>query len=265
MNRIIPGIILAALWLGLLLKGSSTLFSMVAILVAFVAADEYLRMATSEVLRKRERISLTAVMILPASLTLLNYSHQYLNTSLLFSFFYLTGYFFYRYAKFNESYAFFSRLLFGVIYIGVLFSYFPLLRSLPNGAEWLVITSAITACSDSGAYFVGCSIGKTKLCRNISPNKTIEGALGGLFFAIIAAFASAYLLLPDVNPLFLGTVAILLTFAGVAGDLVESVIKRGTGVKDSGTILAGHGGVLDRIDSLLFAVPVLYTLLVFFP
>jgi len=127
----------------------------------------------------------------------------------------------------------------------------------------LVLVSAVTACSDSGAYFVGCSVGKHKLCPHISPKKTIEGALGGLVFGLIAAFAGAYLLLPYLNPLFLGVVAILLIIAGIAGDLTESIIKRGTGTKDSGTCLGGHGGILDRIDSLLFAAPVLYTILVF--
>ncbi|MGL1930279.1 MAG: phosphatidate cytidylyltransferase [Desulfotalea sp.] len=262
MNRIIPGILLAVLWLVLLLKAPSNVFFLVVIVIAFLAADEYLRMAKSEVLRNRERIALNLVILFPVFSVLIFSSQQHLGTSLLLSFFCLTGYFFYRYAKFKESYEFFSRLLFGVIYIGVLISYFPLLMSLPDGAAWLVITSAITACSDSGAYFVGCSIGKNKLCPNISPKKTIEGALGGLFFAIIAAFASAYLLLPDINPWFLGFVAIILAIAGVAGDLVESVIKRGTNVKDSGTILAGHGGILDRVDSLLFTVPILYTILV---
>lgn len=261
MNRIVPGILLAVFWLLLLLKGSAIFFSVVALIIAFVAADEYLRMATSEVLRTRERIFLNTVTILPVLSVTLTQGDSFVTPSLITAFFVLTGYFFYRYAKFKESYAFFSRLVFGLIYVGLLFSYIPLSRFLENGAEWLVIATAVTAFSDSGAYFVGCSIGKNKLCPRISPKKTIEGALGGLFFAIIAAFASAYFLLPDVSPVKLGFGALVLTIAGVAGDLTESIIKRGTGVKDSGTWLRGHGGILDRIDSMLFAIPLLYFML----
>lgn len=261
MNRIVPGILLAVFWLLLLLKGSAVLFSVVALVIAFVAADEYLRMATSEVLRRRERIFLNTVTILPVLSVTVTQGSVWVTPSLITAFFALTGYFFYRYAKFKESYAFFSRLVFGLIYVGLLFSYIPLSRFLENGAEWLLIATAVTAFSDSGAYFVGCSIGKHKLCPRISPKKTIEGALGGLFFAIIGAFASAYILLPGVSPVKLGLGAVILTIAGVAGDLTESIIKRGTGVKDSGTWLRGHGGILDRIDSMLFAIPLLYFML----
>lgn len=250
-------------WLMLLYMGSVVIFSLVVLVVAFIAADEYLRMVTGEKLRQRERGLINIVLVLPVLPVAATASGEYLETSLLVSFFVLTGYFLYRYAKFKDSYAFFSRLIFGVIYVGFLCSHLLLLRYLEDGAAWLIIASAITAFSDSGAYFVGSAIGKHKLCPNISPKKTVEGALGGLFFAILAAFASAYILLPEVNPWFLMIVSFVLTIAAVVGDLTESIIKRGTGTKDSGTWLRGHGGLLDRIDSLLFAVPVLYMILSF--
>ncbi len=138
-----------------------------------------------------------------------------------------------------------------------------LLRHLPDGGYWLIIASAITSCSDSGAYFIGSAIGKHKLCPNISPNKTVEGAIGGVVVGGVGAVTFAFLLLDDISWIFLIISAIFLTFAGIVGDLTESIIKRGTGTKDSGTCLAGHGGILDRGDSLLFAAPVLYYLLVF--
>lgn len=263
MDRIVPGLFLGAFWLGLLYMGSVVLFSIVVLIVAFVAADEYLRMVTGETLRQRERALINVVLVLPVIPVAATAGKEHLDTSLLISFFVLTGYFLYRYAKFKDSYAFFSRLIFGVVYVGFLCSHLLLLRYLENGAAWLIIASAITASSDSGAYFVGTAIGKNKLCPNISPKKTVEGAVGGLLFAILAAFASAYLLLPDVNSWFLMCVTVVLTIAAILGDLTESIIKRGTGTKDSGTWLRGHGGLLDRIDSLLFAVPVLYMILSF--
>ena len=264
MDRIVPGLLMAVFWLGILAFGPVMLFSAVVLIIGFIGADEYLRMVTGEKLRQRERVLINVVLTLPILAVALTGSRDYLDITLLFAFFILTGYFLYRYAKFNDSYAFFSRLIFGVVYVGFLCSHLLLLRDMENGAEWLIIASTITVFSDTGAYFVGSAIGKHKLCPNISPKKTVEGALGGLFFAILGAFAIAYLLLPKVNPWFLGVVAVVLTVAAIVGDLTESIIKRGTDTKDSGTWLRGHGGMLDRIDSLLFAVPVLYMILTFF-
>ena len=150
----------------------------------------------------------------------------------------------------------------GIVYIGFLTSHLVLIRGLPDGAAWLVILSAITAGSDSGAYYCGRAFGRKKLSPNVSPKKTVEGAIGGLVVGVAFSAFFAWLLLPVVNWLFLISVSSLLTGAGILGDLTESVMKRGTDTKDSGRILAGHGGVLDRIDSLLFAGPLLYYLLV---
>ena len=154
-------------------------------------------------------------------------------------------------------------MVFGLFYIGVLGAHLVLLRFVPDGGSWLIIASAITACSDTGAYFVGKAMGKRKLCPNISPNKTIEGAVGGILCGLIGALAVAVLLLPSFNWFFLIAAAVFLGAVGIAGDLTESIIKRGTATKDSGSCLAGHGGILDRVDSLLFVCPVLYYLLVF--
>ena len=263
MNRIIPGILLAFFWLLLLLQGSVLLFSICAVIISLVGAYEYLRMVVPATLAKMDRVYLLATISLPVIATAFAPNGHFLLPSIVVTFFLLTGYFLYRYASLEESYPFFAKLVFGSIYIGLFLAHLILLRNLPDGQLWLVIASAITSCSDSGAYFVGCSVGKTKLCPHISPKKTIEGALGGLVFGLVAAFAGAYLLLPYVNPVFLGVVAFFLVLAGIVGDLTESIIKRGTGTKDSGTILGGHGGILDRIDSLLFAGPLLYTILVF--
>ena len=138
-----------------------------------------------------------------------------------------------------------------------------LLRHLPDGGIWLIVVSAVTAFSDSGAYFVGRAFGKHKLCPSISPNKTVQGAVGGVGAGLLGAILFAFILLPVVNWPFLVLSAILLGGVGIAGDLTESIVKRGTGTKDSGTCLAGHGGILDRVDSLLFAAPVLYYLIIF--
>lgn len=112
--------------------------------------------------------------------------------------------------------------------------------------------------ADAGAYFVGKSFGKHKLAPKISPGKTWEGAFGGLAVsAIFAAIASATFF-PELPYKFSIPLAVVMTVAGVLGDLAESAMKRGAGAKDAANILPGHGGLLDRLDSLLFCAPILY-------
>ena len=181
---------------------------------------------------------------------------------LILSFALLLCYTFYRFKDLENGFETISRLGFGLFYLGLLGAHLVMLRGLPEGAAWLIILSGITAGSDTGAYFCGKNFGKHKLCPNVSPNKTIEGALGGLLAAMGITAGLAYLLLPGHNPLLMMLMAIPLTGVSIIGDLLESIIKRGTGTKDSGSILRGHGGVLDRVDSMLLAGPVLYYMLI---
>ncbi len=114
---------------------------------------------------------------------------------------------------------------------------------------------------DSAAYFVGKSIGKHKMSKLVSPNKTWEGAIAGFMFAVAIAVASKYLVLPNLSiKMALGTGVIVGTI-GQAGDFVESLFKRDAGVKDSSHLIPGHGGVFDRFDSLLFSAPFIYLML----
>lgn len=112
--------------------------------------------------------------------------------------------------------------------------------------------------SDIGAYLVGRVLGKHKLAPAISPGKTIEGLIGGLLFAAGGAALATFLFFPELPWQFSIPLALVLAAAGVLGDLAESAIKRGAGAKDAATILPGHGGFLDRLDSLLFGAPILY-------
>lgn len=112
--------------------------------------------------------------------------------------------------------------------------------------------------SDIGAYFIGKSIGKHKLVPKISPNKTWEGFAGGILLAIIFAALSTYLFFPELPYQVSIPLAIFMAVVGVGGDLTESAMKRGSKIKDAANILPGHGGLLDRLDSLLFNAPILY-------
>jgi phosphatidate cytidylyltransferase len=150
-----------------------------------------------------------------------------------------------------------ARML-GYLYGAALPSYFILLRKLPEGIHWLFWTASVTAVGDTAAYYIGSLRGRSKLLPRISPNKTVEGAVAGLFGNVAGALAYGSLFFPaQLAPagIFL---ALLVGVTGQLGDLCESMLKRAVGLKDSGGILPGHGGVLDRLDSLLFSVPVVF-------
>lgn len=263
MKRIVPGLLIAGFWLLLLLKGPTQLFCFVVIVIVLLGVDEYVKMADPRPLPLAERWLINLVISLPVFGACFVPGPSILPVSLIASFSALTCYFLYRYKDIADCYNLFCRHVFGCMYLGILGAYVIFLRYLPEGGSWLIIASAITASSDTGAYFVGRAYGKRKLCPNISPNKTIEGAAGGIISGVLAALIFASLLLQDHNWIFLCLSATVLCVVGIAGDLTESIIKRGTGTKDSGKCLGGHGGILDRVDSLLFVCPVLYYLLIF--
>ena len=150
------------------------------------------------------------------------------------------------------------RQFFGSIYVPVLLSSLVLIRSEAAGISWIFLLLGVVFAGDVAAYYVGTYLGRHKLCPAISPGKTIEGAIGGLAGNLLIGSLFKFFFLPQL-PWLLS----LLCFASMglmaqAGDLFESELKRAGKVKDSGAILPGHGGILDRIDALLFAAPIAY-------
>ena len=149
-------------------------------------------------------------------------------------------------------------ILLGLLYVGFPLSTVVSTRTLPSG-EWLVLFLAVvTWASDIGAYYAGTLWGKRPLLPSISPKKTIEGVLGGLVLAIGVALLAQQWFASHLSASDAIILGVLLTMVGLIGDLFESFIKRRAGVKDSGGILPGHGGMLDRLDSLLFTAPTFY-------
>ena len=149
-------------------------------------------------------------------------------------------------------------ILFGVIYIGWLMSHLILIRNSLNGGSLVIFLFLVTWGCDAGAYYAGTYLGRTKLSPEISPNKTIEGTIGGFIFAVILALAGRAWLLPSLSVRDAITLGIFLGTLGQLGDLAESLLKRSAGVKDSGNLIPAHGGLLDKVDSLLFTAPALY-------
>jgi phosphatidate cytidylyltransferase len=154
----------------------------------------------------------------------------------------------------------------GMVYIPLLLSFLVMIRLQPNGVAWIFYLLIIIFAGDTGAYYVGTGWGKHKLCPRVSPGKTVEGALGGLAANIVLGAGINFFAdrLPwglDMPTLPWGWAILFFIIAGATGqlgDLFESQLKRAAHIKDSGTILPGHGGLLDRIDALLFAAPVAY-------
>jgi len=146
----------------------------------------------------------------------------------------------------------------GVLYIGIPGAHIVLLRDLLEGVDWVIVMLAATFSTDTGAYVVGRLIGRHAFAPTISPNKTWEGAIGGLAFGAVGASVAMLVLAPTIGTGAQVLLAMALPFAAIAGDLLESALKRRLGVKDMSTLLPGHGGILDRLDSLLLTGPVLY-------
>jgi phosphatidate cytidylyltransferase len=153
----------------------------------------------------------------------------------------------------------------GVLYISVLLALLIPIRQAPQGF-WLIFTLVfVVFAGDTLALYTGTFLGRHKLCPTISPKKTIEGALGGLGGNLLAGTIMKLTVFNQVGWVEMAVFCLLVGAAGQVGDLFESQMKRASGIKDSGGILPGHGGMLDRIDALLFAGPVAYALIVLFP
>ncbi len=147
----------------------------------------------------------------------------------------------------------------GFLYIAAPFAFLMLLYDLNHGPVLLVVTLLATWIADTSAYAIGKSLGRRPLAPSVSPNKTAEGAAGSIIVSALAL--ASFVFVPALSALGRFLFGAVLSIAALAGDLFESWLKRRAGVKDSGAILPGHGGLLDRIDSLLFTAPASYLLL----
>ena len=145
-----------------------------------------------------------------------------------------------------------------ILYVGGFLLHVPLLRALEQGREWVLFLLLVTFATDTAAYFVGRSVGRTPLAPSISPSKTWEGSVGGMLGAVGMAVLANFVLGLNVLLIEALILGLLIGVVGQLGDLAESRIKRLGDVKDSGTIIPGHGGLLDRLDSIVLNVLVVY-------
>jgi len=182
----------------------------------------------------------------------------------LFAFFLTSGFlllallFLFRFKTLEHLHFQLGWLLFGLFYLPLLLGHLVPLRLLDHGQHWIFLTLIVIMSCDSCAYFVGRRFGRRKLYEAVSPNKSIEGAVGGLAGSVLAVYLVKFSFMPFIGSVDGLLIGLLLGSAGQLGDLFESLLKRSCGVKDSGTIIPGHGGMLDRLDSLLFAFPLVF-------
>ena len=256
MKRVLTGLSLGAVWLATIYSGSLPLFLVVIGILATIALYEYFTITLGSVDNRFRKygIILGLLPLLGASCGRIDaLLATYVATLLL-----LTLFLFAIYDRSDDAFILVVKFCSGITFIGLLAAHLLLLLSYPEGTAWLFILTAITISSDTGAYYAGVNFGRHKLCPNISPGKTIEGFVGGMLSSAVAALACAAFLLPDKSMLSILLLTLAVTAIGVTGDLLESIMKRGNQVKDSGSILPGHGGVLDRIDSMLASAPALF-------
>ncbi|MBI4643265.1 MAG: phosphatidate cytidylyltransferase [Deltaproteobacteria bacterium] len=272
-RRWLTALVVLPLLLLVLLKGGRLGLVLVILAVSALAQWEFLGMFRPEA-PKFQRLK----SILLGSLLLLSFCTAYpysdticypggllpcTPTAVLFILFWCTFFLFLFYLL---SYGHIEQLaqdlavnVLGLIYLPFLLGHFIWLRYLPQGEMWVLWLLIVIFAGDTGAFYVGQALGKSKLYPAVSPGKTWAGAVGGVILALVAGLLAGKWLLPEVNLRPLGVLALVLALVGLLGDLFESMLKRQTQVKDASQLLPGHGGMLDRLDSLLFAAPaVLY-------
>ncbi len=260
LKRIITSLIGAPLLLLFIYKASYLMFSAFVFIISIISLYEYFKVTLN-----KEHTTRKSPVVLIAFLTLIiiNYgayvaSFDYIVFALVFNFICASALSLPEFKDNSKMYRTVSIQIQSSIYIPLFLSFLIFIRNSENGVLMIILLCFLVGMGDTGAYYIGRNFGKRKIIPWVSPNKTLEGYLGGLIISISTGCVYKYYLLND-----LAWIPSIIFFASVAivaplGDLFESTLKRAGDIKDSGSILPGHGGMLDRIDALLFAMPVTY-------
>jgi phosphatidate cytidylyltransferase len=256
-QRLVTGVVAGAGFIALLLLGDGYYEALLASL-ALIGFNEYVRLNGLPRARGDILVGYVAVLLLALPRLPLGWSSPPIFTLIWLLLFVLLAATVLSKNRIQLEHA--SLLFLGAVYIGLGFRFMAETRGLEHGLFWSLLTFLSIWASDAGAYFVGKAVGKRKLWPAISPNKTVEGAVGGLVIAVLVALAFHF-----VQPDWLGfgravVIALAAAIAGTMGDLIQSAYKRFRGVKDTGNLLPGHGGVLDRTDSWLIVFPLVHLL-----
>lgn len=267
MKRLITGLLLASIIFLVLYFNQFTIGWLLMMLAGGIGLHEFFTMTLAPSEQRYRKFGIVlGLSVLGVSFT---GSLELVSVAMAAAVLLLFGIVLFRYTDLKELHPpvnivnFAARFIFGIVYIGFFGAHVILTFKTASGPYWLILLFMITAMSDTSAYYTGRTFGRHKLCPAVSPGKTVEGLIGGLLGATIGAVVLSLYLFPQIHSVIIGIIAVVTTCLGVMGDLVESIVKRSMSIKDSGSILPGHGGILDRMDSLLFCVPVFYYMIRF--
>ncbi len=255
MERVISGVIAIPIVLGVILYGHPGLFFILIASIVLIATHEYFSMIANA--------GITGFPIEGLALSFLLLAIGFFIPQYLFLFGFiipLTLFIVWCLREKNVRVALdsISYTLFGILYTAGLGGYFLLISNLEGGRQMIVFILLFVWAGDTAAFYGGRKLGERKLLEVVSPNKTIAGAVSNVMGTLIAALLASSLFFNEIPLIHCLIVAFICGIIGQFGDLAESLIKRNCQVKDSGTLIPGHGGVLDRIDSLLFVGPAFY-------
>lgn len=253
--RIAPAIVFIPVFIYLVLKLSIFWFLGFTLIILVLGTVELSNFST-----KMESRFYTFPSVIIIGLMLFNSVYKFMPLSDIYSggfvFILLWGFFVYTdIQKYKNSAAF---TLLGTLYLGIPLESQLQIKLLPQGSEYLMTLYFLIWLGDSAAYFFGSILGKHKLAPTISPKKTVEGAIFNIIFNILGVYLGNYLFLHSLNHIHIIAIGIIVGSAGLVGDLIESIWKRGAGIKDSADLIPGHGGILDRLDSLVLSSPILF-------
>ncbi|MDP2267972.1 MAG: phosphatidate cytidylyltransferase [Deltaproteobacteria bacterium] len=257
LQRLITGIVSAPLLIVFIWYSSELLFSLLILAVIEIAAWEYNCLAFG---RKGFAWEKAEVLVFAGLIAISAYMADYIMITSVLTFCLLLSLlvFLFRITDQAIDMSKVGKVVLGFMYMPLLMSSFILLRHLPSGANWVLLALVLAFCGDIFGYYTGKTIGKRKLLVAVSPGKTVEGTIGLMCGSLLGGIIFQQLIfteLPLIHALILGAFGGML---GQLGDLFESALKRNAGVKDAGFIFPGHGGILDRLDSLSFIAPFVF-------
>ena len=255
-KRWLTGLLLAPILVIVIVYGSEAAFAALVIIFTLGGVWEYNKMTLGNGFRTEKIESLIFAIAIP--LIVLSGKNQYLLAALALSILLVFIIFVLSIKESNFDFISVAKVIFGIMYIPFLMSYFIALRMLDKGVLWIFFVLVLAFAGDIAALYVGKSFGKHKLSPLVSPGKTVEGLAGLILGSTAASLIFGYYLLPGIPLMKIAILAFMAGIIGQLGDICESAIKRTYGLKDASSILPGHGGILDRLDCLLFIVPFVY-------
>lgn len=261
--RIVSGIVMAVVAALLIIFLPASIFKLLILIIVFIGAKELSRM----ILPVHPTSSSTFVIVLSvvcaAVIMFFSYRSHTLIFALALSVIASFSFYLFRQHALNLVLSQISHTLLAVLYIGVMPAFLGLVRDLPDGSAWIFLLLSTTFGADTAAYFSGRFLGRHKLAPRVSPGKTVEGVVGGIVGSVLVGLLCRVLFFHFFTIADCIWVGLIAGVIGPIGDLSESLIKRSVGFKDSGNLIPGHGGILDRVDALLFVAPFVYSYAVY--